>query len=47
VARACDAHQLLADQFRTHDPEVAARALDEHLAHNEELADGALSGAPR
>jgi DNA-binding GntR family transcriptional regulator len=39
-----DAHQLLADQFRTHDPEVAARALDEHLAHNEELAHAALSG---
>jgi DNA-binding GntR family transcriptional regulator len=39
-----EAHQLLVDQFRTGDPEVAARALDEHLAHNEDLAHNALSG---
>jgi DNA-binding GntR family transcriptional regulator len=40
-----DAHQLLVDQFRRRDPEVAARALDRHLAHNEELAHTALSGS--
>jgi DNA-binding GntR family transcriptional regulator len=40
-----DAHQLLVDQFRRRDPEGAARALDQHLAHNEELAHAALSGA--
>jgi DNA-binding GntR family transcriptional regulator len=40
-----DAHQLLVDQFRKRDPQVAARALDEHLAHNEELAHTALSGS--
>jgi DNA-binding GntR family transcriptional regulator len=40
-----DAHQLLVDQFRRRDPEVAARALDEHLARNEELAHTALSGS--
>jgi DNA-binding GntR family transcriptional regulator len=40
-----DAHQLLVDEFRKRDPQVAARALDEHLAHNEELAHYALSGS--
>jgi DNA-binding GntR family transcriptional regulator len=40
-----DAHQLLVDQFRQRDPEVTARALDEHLAHNEELAHHTLSGS--
>jgi DNA-binding GntR family transcriptional regulator len=39
-----DAHQLLVDEFRKRDPQVAARAIDEHLAHNEELAHNALSG---
>jgi DNA-binding GntR family transcriptional regulator len=39
-----DAHQLLVDQFRTRDPRIAAAALDEHLAHNEQLAHAALSG---
>jgi DNA-binding GntR family transcriptional regulator len=38
-----EAHQLLVEQFRQRDPEVAARALDEHLVHNEELAHTALS----
>src|SRR5271170_4609584 len=40
-----DAHQLLVDEFRKRDPQVAARAIDEHLAHNEELAHNALSGS--
>ena len=40
-----DAHQLLVDEFRKRSPQVAARALDEHLAHNEELAHNALSGS--
>jgi DNA-binding GntR family transcriptional regulator len=40
-----DAHQLLIDEFRKRAPQVAARALDEHLAHNEELAHNALSGS--
>jgi DNA-binding GntR family transcriptional regulator len=40
-----DAHQLLIDEFRKRTPQVAARALDEHLAHNEELAHNALSGS--
>jgi len=31
------------DEFRKRDPEIAARALDEHLAHNEDLAHNALS----
>jgi DNA-binding GntR family transcriptional regulator len=39
-----DAHQLLVEEFRKRDPEVAARALEEHLAHNEDLAAAALSG---
>ena len=39
------AHQLLVEEFRQRDPQVAARALDEHLAHNEELAHNALSGS--
>ncbi|MGH3284579.1 MAG: GntR family transcriptional regulator [Streptosporangiaceae bacterium] len=38
-----EAHQLLAEEFRKRDPEIAARALDEHLAHNEDLAGNALS----
>ena len=38
-----EAHQLLVDEFRKGDPEVAARALEEHLTHNEELARRALS----
>jgi DNA-binding GntR family transcriptional regulator len=40
-----EAHQLLVDEFRKRDPQVAARAIDEHLAHNEELAHNALSGS--
>jgi DNA-binding GntR family transcriptional regulator len=40
-----EAHQLLVDQFRKRDPEVAARALDKHLAHNEDLAHNALCGS--
>jgi DNA-binding GntR family transcriptional regulator len=40
-----DAHQLLVDEFRKRNPQVAARAIDEHLAHNEELAHQALSGS--
>ncbi|MGC1564774.1 MAG: GntR family transcriptional regulator, partial [Trebonia sp.] len=32
-----EAHQLLIDEFRKRDPEIAARALDEHLARNEDL----------
>src|ERR1700729_2614276 len=43
-----EAHQLLVDQLRKRDTEIAARALDEHLAHNEALAPRALFGpAPR
>ena len=38
-----EAHQSLVDQFRRRDPDLAARALDEHLSHNEELARNALS----
>ena len=38
-----EAHQLLVEQFRRRDPDLAAQALDEHLAHNEELARSALS----
>ena len=38
-----EAHQLLVERFRLRDPDIAARALDEHLAHNEELARDALS----
>ena len=40
-----EAHQLLVDQFRKRDPEAAARALDQHLAHNEDLAHNALCGS--
>jgi len=40
-----EAHQLLVDEFRKRDPGIAARALDEHLAHNEDLAHNALSGS--
>lgn len=38
-----EAHQLLVDEFRKGDPDIAARSLEEHLAHNEELARSALS----
>ena len=38
-----EAHQLLVGEFRQRDPETAARALDAHLAHNEDLAHNALS----
>ena len=38
-----EAHQLLVNEFRQRDPDLAAKALDEHLAHNEELAGDALS----
>jgi DNA-binding GntR family transcriptional regulator len=41
-----DAHQQLVDELRARDPEVAARALDAHLAHNEDLAHHALFGTP-
>ena len=40
-----EAHQLLVEKFRPRDPEIAARALDEHLAHNEDLAGNALAGS--
>ena len=40
-----EAHQLLVAEFRQRDPEIAARALDEHLARNEDLAHNALSGS--
>jgi DNA-binding GntR family transcriptional regulator len=40
-----EAHQLLVQELRKRDPEVAARALGAHLAHNEDLAHAALSGA--
>ena len=40
-----EAHQLLVDEFRKRDPQIAARALEDHLAHNEELAHTALSGS--
>ena len=40
-----EAHQLLVQEFRTRDPEAAARALDAHLAHNEDLAHDALGGS--
>jgi DNA-binding GntR family transcriptional regulator len=40
-----EAHQLLVDAFRERDPQVAARALEDHLALNEELAHTALSGS--
>jgi len=36
------AHQLLITEFRKRDPDTAAHALDEHLAHNENLAHTAL-----
>jgi len=39
------AHQLLVDEFRKRAPQLAARALDDQLAHNEELAHSALSGS--
>jgi DNA-binding GntR family transcriptional regulator len=41
-----EAHQLLVDELRKRDPEIAARALDEHLAHNEKLAHNALFSPP-
>lgn len=37
-----DAHQVLVTEFRSRNPDRAAQALDDHLAHNEELAHGAL-----
>ncbi len=40
-----DAHQLLVANFRKRDPDLAARAMNDHLAHNEELAHSALSGS--
>ena len=40
-----EAHQLLVDELRRRDPEVAARVLDQHLAHNEDLAHRALFGS--
>jgi DNA-binding GntR family transcriptional regulator len=40
-----EAHQRLVDAFRERDPQVAARALEDHLALNEELAHTALSGS--
>ena len=40
-----EAHQLLVDELRRRDPEVAARVLDHHLAHNEDLAHRALFGS--
>ena len=40
-----EAHQLLVDKLRGRDPEVAARVLDQHLAHNEDLAHRALFGS--
>jgi len=41
-----DAHQLLITEFRKRDPDQAAHALDEHLAHNEELARNTLRSTP-
>ncbi len=38
-----DAHQQLIEEFRKRDPQRAARALEKHLAHNEDLATDALS----
>lgn len=38
------AHQTLVDVFRERDPERAAAAVEEHLAHNEEIAASALRG---
>lgn len=38
-----EAHQQLIEQFRTRDPDVVAKALDEHLGLNEHLAHAALS----
>ena len=40
-----EAHQLLIEEFRKRDPDNAARALEAHLAHNEDLAAAALSGS--
>lgn len=40
-----EAHQLLVEEFRKRDPDVAASALNEHLGHNEDLASAALSGS--
>jgi len=37
-----EAHQLLITEFRKRDPDRAAEALDQHLAHNENLAHTAL-----
>lgn len=38
-----EAHQYLVAEFRKRDPDAAARALEEHLARNENLADAALA----
>jgi len=36
------AHESLVEVFRRRDPDAAARAVDEHLAHNEQIAQRAL-----
>lgn len=36
-------HQLLVEEFGKRDPAAAAKALDKHLSHNEELAHTALA----
>lgn len=41
--RRAEAHQLLVDDFRLRDPELAARSLDDHLSRNERLATQALA----
>src|SRR5580698_1986144 len=41
-----EAHQLLVAEFRQRDSQVAARALEAHLAHTEDLAAAALSSRP-
>lgn len=40
------AHQDLVSVFRRRDPELAAQAVHEHLAHNEQIALNALGDAP-
>ena len=37
-----EAHQLLVTEFRKRDPDRAAQAVDQHLAHNEDLVHTAL-----
>lgn len=39
-----EAHQQLVAEFRKRDPDLAANALGDHLAHNENLAAEALRG---